>query len=133
MDPLKLAGTCFSCNVADYIVMSIDNVIAKAGIMISAYLMYTVFFQVLGGTDDSLYEGDIMYGRLHKEWYYEVIITDIKVASKSVGLPCKEVSLRGCISQLLLYQLLERLARILTVSFCFISLHSYTLQNIVLQ
>ena len=48
--------------------------------------------QILGGIDDSLYRGDIQYAKIHKEWYYEVIITDIEVSGESLAMDCKEVS-----------------------------------------
>jgi len=42
--------------------------------------------------DSSLYVGDLLYVPLRREWYYEVIITDIAVNDASLGLDCKEVS-----------------------------------------
>ena len=47
---------------------------------------------MIGGLDSSLYVGDILYVPLRREWYYEVIITDISVDDVSVDLDCKEVS-----------------------------------------
>jgi len=48
--------------------------------------------QVIGGVDSALYVGDLLYVPLRREWYYEVIITDITVSNVSLGLDCKEVS-----------------------------------------
>jgi len=48
--------------------------------------------QVVGGVSPDLYVGDLMYVPLRREWYYEVIITDIMVNDVSLGLDCKEVS-----------------------------------------
>jgi len=42
--------------------------------------------------DPKLYVGDMLYVPLRREWYYEVIITDIMVNGVSLGLDCKEVS-----------------------------------------
>jgi len=48
---------------------------------------------VIGGVDSSLYVGDLLYVPLRREWYYEVIVTDITVNDVSLGLDCKEVKL----------------------------------------
>lgn len=45
---------------------------------------------ILGGVDESLYTGKMMYTPIHKEWYYEVIILDIMVAGGSLTMDCKE-------------------------------------------
>jgi len=42
--------------------------------------------------DSSLYVGDILYVPVRREWYYEVIITDIRVNDVTIDLDCKEVS-----------------------------------------
>jgi len=59
--------------------------------------------QVIGGVDSSLYDGDLLYVPLRREWYYEVIITDITVNDASLRLDCKEVS---CFQMSLLHTLL---------------------------
>jgi len=56
----------------------------------SFFLYYML--QVIGGVDSALYVGDLLYVPLRREWYYEVIITDITVSNVSLGLDCKEVS-----------------------------------------
>lgn len=48
--------------------------------------------QILGGIDESLYTGTITYVPIYKEWYYEVVITDIDVGDASLEMDCKEVS-----------------------------------------
>lgn len=44
----------------------------------------------IGGLDPSLYTGNIEYTPIRKEWFYEVIITNLKVGNDSLGLDCKE-------------------------------------------
>ncbi|XP_077985038.1 beta-secretase 1-like [Glandiceps talaboti] len=44
----------------------------------------------VGGIDSSLYTGNISYSSIRKEWYYEIVITDIEVDDLSLGLDCKE-------------------------------------------
>lgn len=45
---------------------------------------------ILGGIDESLYTGTITYVPIYKEWYYEVVITDIDVGDASLEMDCKE-------------------------------------------
>ncbi|XP_013776184.1 beta-secretase 1-like [Limulus polyphemus] len=47
---------------------------------------------VLGGIENSLYTGDILYTRIHKEWFYEVILTNITVGSKKWEGHCSELN-----------------------------------------
>ena len=49
--------------------------------------------QTLGGIDSSLHKGALLYASLRREWYYEVIITDILIDGESLNLECKEVFL----------------------------------------
>ena len=35
------------------------------------------------------------YVPIHKEWYYEVIITDIKVNGDSLNMDCEEVTVKA--------------------------------------
>ncbi|KAK6172548.1 hypothetical protein SNE40_016180 [Patella caerulea] len=44
----------------------------------------------IGGISHDLYKGSIFYTPIQKEWYYEVLITDIEVDQKSLNLDCKE-------------------------------------------
>jgi len=53
---------------------------------------FLYLLQVLGGIDESLYTGTIVYVPIYKEWYYEVILTDIDVGGTSLQMDCKEVS-----------------------------------------
>ena len=43
-----------------------------------------------GGSDTSLYKGDIYYTPINKQWYYDVVVVDVKVNDKSLNLDCKE-------------------------------------------
>lgn len=43
-----------------------------------------------GGIDSSLYKGNMFYTPIHKQWYYDIIIVDIKVNGTSLNLDCKE-------------------------------------------
>ena len=52
---------------------------------------------MFGGIDSSLYFGDIWYATVYKEWYYEVVITNIAVDDNSLAMDCKEVSLFPCL------------------------------------
>lgn len=61
-------------------------------LLFALYIIILCILQVIGGVDSSLYVGDLLYIPLRREWYYEVIITDIRVNNISVGLDCKEVS-----------------------------------------
>ncbi|XP_022090790.1 beta-secretase 1-like [Acanthaster planci] len=44
----------------------------------------------IGGVDRGLYTGTVWYTPIRKDWYYEVIILDIEVENRSLGLDCKE-------------------------------------------
>lgn len=48
--------------------------------------------QVIGGLDETLFKGVMQYVPIHKEWYYEVVITDISVGGESLNMDCKEVT-----------------------------------------
>jgi hypothetical protein len=66
--------------------------------------------QILGGIDDSLYTGDIHYVPIYKEWYYEVVITDVSVNGISVNMDCKEVRIiTGLNCDILLFFLVLRI------------------------
>jgi len=39
-----------------------------------------------------LHGGDVFYTPIHREWYYEVVVTDIQVNNVSLDMDCKEVS-----------------------------------------
>ncbi|XP_063439902.1 beta-secretase 1-like [Mytilus trossulus] len=43
-----------------------------------------------GGKDHGLYKGDIYYTPIHKQWYYDIVIVDLKVGGTSLNLDCKE-------------------------------------------
>ncbi|XP_030076829.1 beta-secretase 1 isoform X2 [Microcaecilia unicolor] len=45
---------------------------------------------IIGGTDPSLYTGDIWYTPIRKEWYYEVIIVRIEINGQDLEMDCKE-------------------------------------------
>jgi len=45
---------------------------------------------VFGDVDEDLYKGDMLFTPIVKKWYYEVIITDISVNGKSLGINCKK-------------------------------------------
>ncbi|XP_064604914.1 beta-secretase 1-like [Liolophura sinensis] len=45
---------------------------------------------VIGGVDESLYEGPLFTSPIHREWYYEVVITDVEVDAESLNMDCKE-------------------------------------------
>nr|XP_002740155.2 PREDICTED: beta-secretase 1-like [Saccoglossus kowalevskii] len=44
----------------------------------------------VGGIDEELYTGSIFYSHIRKQWYYEVVITDMEVDGKSLEMDCKE-------------------------------------------
>ncbi|XP_072166292.1 beta-secretase-like [Diadema setosum] len=44
----------------------------------------------IGGIDRTLYHGDIQYTPIRRDWFYEVIMTDMKVDNTSLGMDCKE-------------------------------------------
>ncbi len=48
---------------------------------------------MIGGLDESLYTGPLLYAPIIKEWYYEVVITDILVNGSSLNMDCKEVGI----------------------------------------
>lgn len=45
---------------------------------------------IFGGIAPQLYTGALFHTPVYKEWYYEVIILDVEVAGKSLGMDCKE-------------------------------------------
>ncbi|XP_062408899.1 beta-secretase 1 [Sardina pilchardus] len=45
---------------------------------------------IIGGTDPSLYVGDLWYTPIRREWYYEVIIVRIEVNGQDLNMDCKE-------------------------------------------
>ncbi|XP_041373321.1 beta-secretase 1-like [Gigantopelta aegis] len=45
---------------------------------------------VMGDISPDLYTGEVLYTPIYKEWYYEVVITDVHVAGTSLSLDCKE-------------------------------------------
>ncbi|GFO05154.1 beta-secretase 1 [Plakobranchus ocellatus] len=45
---------------------------------------------ILGGIDPSMTKSEILYTPIYKEWYYEVVLTDIGVGGDSLNLDCKE-------------------------------------------
>ncbi|PIK41712.1 putative beta-secretase 1 [Apostichopus japonicus] len=52
----------------------------------------TLRLMTIGGIDDTLYKGKIFYTPLREKWFYEVVITNIKIDNQSLGMDCKEVS-----------------------------------------
>ncbi|KII63469.1 Beta-secretase 1 [Thelohanellus kitauei] len=44
---------------------------------------------IFGGVHRGLYEDRIFYTPIIRKWYYEVVVTDISVAGKSLGFECK--------------------------------------------
>lgn len=56
-----------------------------------AFILYCFFPQIIGGTDPSLYVGDLWYTPIRREWYYEVIIVRIEVNGQDLNMDCKEV------------------------------------------
>lgn len=46
----------------------------------------------IGGIDPKLYFGEITYAPLHREWYYEIILTDVVVGDMSVIVDCRELN-----------------------------------------
>ena len=47
--------------------------------------------QILGGVDEALYKGELYYVPIRKEWYYDIVMTDISVDGLSVSEDCREV------------------------------------------
>ncbi|XP_013416210.1 beta-secretase 1 [Lingula anatina] len=45
---------------------------------------------IIGGVDDGLYRGEFYWAPMHREWYYEVVITDVMVNNASLGMACVE-------------------------------------------
>ena len=41
--------------------------------------------------DDSLYAGEIQYAPVYKHWYYEVVMTELRINRHKIDVPCKEV------------------------------------------
>ena len=48
--------------------------------------------QVIGGIEESRDNGSLLFVPLHKEWYYEVVVTGMAVAGIDLDLDCKEVN-----------------------------------------
>ncbi len=46
---------------------------------------------MIGGLDESLWTGPLLYSPIVKEWYYEVVITNILINGSSLNMDCKEV------------------------------------------
>lgn len=53
----------------------------------------TSLLQVLGGTNDSLYHGDIFYTPIVQESFYNVLLTNISVGKSAIDLDCSEVAM----------------------------------------
>jgi len=47
----------------------------------------------IGGIDPKLYFGEITYAPLHREFYYEIILTDITIGDMSLQVSCKELNM----------------------------------------
>ncbi|XP_077198868.1 beta-secretase 2 [Paroedura picta] len=45
---------------------------------------------ILGGTEPSLYEGEVWYTPIKEEWYYQVEILKLEVAGQNLNLDCRE-------------------------------------------
>ncbi|KAK3706569.1 hypothetical protein RRG08_055009 [Elysia crispata] len=45
---------------------------------------------ILGGIDPDMTKSELFYTPVYKEWYYEVVLTDIQVGGNSLNLDCKE-------------------------------------------
>ncbi|CAK7309543.1 Beta-secretase 2 [Vulpes lagopus] len=45
---------------------------------------------VLGGTEPSLYKGDIWYTRIKEAWYYQIEILKLEIGGQSLNLDCRE-------------------------------------------
>ncbi|RUS87731.1 hypothetical protein EGW08_004477 [Elysia chlorotica] len=45
---------------------------------------------ILGGIDPNMTKSEIFYTPIYKQWYYEVVLTDIEVGENSLDLDCKE-------------------------------------------
>ena len=54
-------------------------------------LLAALCLQTIGGISDSLFTGPMVYAPLNREWYYEIVITEIFVGDTAAGLDCKEV------------------------------------------
>ena len=51
----------------------------------------TVFLQVLGGVNESMYEGDIFSTSIVEEKFYNIIVTNLTVGDTTINMDCKEV------------------------------------------
>ena len=51
----------------------------------------SLFTQVLGGIEPSLYKGNIWYTPIKEEWYYQVEILKLEVGGQNLELDCREV------------------------------------------
>ena len=47
--------------------------------------------QTVGGVDESLYVGEIQYAPVYKQWYYEVVMVELRVDRHKIDVACKEV------------------------------------------
>lgn len=45
---------------------------------------------VLGGTEPTLYKGDIWYTPIKEEWYYQIEILKLEIGGQSLNLDCRE-------------------------------------------
>ena len=47
---------------------------------------------IVGEIDPSAYTGDIYYTRIRRQWYYDVVMTDVDVEGRSLGVEesCRE-------------------------------------------
>ena len=59
--------------------------------------------------DDSLYVGEIQYAPVYKHWYYEVVMTELRINRHKIDVPCKEVGV-NITAALLLVTLLTDLS-----------------------
>jgi len=57
---------------------------------------FSLFPQVLGGIEPSLYRGDIWYTPIKEEWYYQVEILKLEVGGQNLELDCREVFAIDC-------------------------------------
>lgn len=46
----------------------------------------------MGGEDSALYEEPLLYTPVVKEWYYEVLLTDIQINGESLPLSCASLN-----------------------------------------
>lgn len=52
---------------------------------------------ILGGINEELYSGNIQYTPVYQEWYYEVILMDIKVGNASWPYECSQLNINHTI------------------------------------